>query len=61
MEVKNVSSLKALGVVGTGGIGVLSTGFIVSSMLKTGSEGVFGLALIIFVTAGAVSLIARSL
>ncbi|MBR9706262.1 hypothetical protein GOV14_04455 [Candidatus Pacearchaeota archaeon] len=53
--------LKIGGIVGAGGIGVLSAGIIVSNVLQIGSEWIFAVALIIFVSAGAISLIARSL
>lgn len=56
-----MSSLKIGGIVGTGGIGVLAAAIIVSNMLETGMEWIFGLALIIFVTAGAIALINRSM
>lgn len=56
----DMSSLKALGVIGTGSLGVLAAGMIVSKFMETGLEWVFGLALFIFVTAGAIALIARA-
>lgn len=55
-----MSSLKFGGIIGTGGIGVLAAGILVSNVLKTGQEWIFGMALLIFVTAGAIALIARS-
>ncbi|MBI2647436.1 hypothetical protein HYW99_03075 [Candidatus Woesearchaeota archaeon] len=55
-----MSSLKALGIIGTGGLGVLAAGLIISKMLNTGLDWIFGLALVIFVIAGAIALIARS-
>lgn len=55
-----MSSLKALGIVGTGGTGVLATGLLVSNIMKTGLDWIFSLALLIFVTAGAISLIGRT-
>ena len=56
-----MSSLKALGIIGTGGLGVLAAGLIISNMLKTGFDWVFALALIIFVTAGGLALVGRVL
>ena len=56
-----MSYLKAGGIVGAGGLGVLAAGMIVSNMLDTGMDWVFGLALIIFVTGGAIALIAKSI
>lgn len=55
-----MSSLKIGGIIGTGGVGVLAAAAIVSNMLDMGLEWLFGLALIIFVTAGAIALVARS-
>jgi len=55
-----MASFKALGIVGSGGLGILVAGLIVSNLLKTGLDWIFGLALIIFVVAGAVALIARA-
>jgi hypothetical protein len=55
-----MSSLKALGIIGTGGLGVLVTGLLVSNLLKTGLDWIFGLALVIFVIAGAIALIAKA-
>lgn len=55
-----MSSLKALGIVGTGGIGVLAAGLIISNVLKSGLEWIFGAALLIFVAAGAFGLVLRS-
>ncbi|MFH0978952.1 MAG: hypothetical protein V1837_06670 [Candidatus Woesearchaeota archaeon] len=52
-------SLKGLGIIGTGGLGVLAAGLILSNILKTGTEGLFGTAMLIFVIAGAIALIAR--
>ena len=56
-----MSSLKALGIIGTGGLGVLVAGLIVSNLLKTGLDWIFGLAIIIFVVAGAIALITRAI
>ena len=55
-----MSSLKALGIIGTGGLGVLAAGLIISKILNTGLDWIFGLALVIFVIAGAIALIARA-
>ena len=55
------NALKIGGIVGTGGVGALGAGMIVSNMLGTGLDWVFGLALIVFVTAGAIALVARSI
>ena len=55
-----MSSLKALGIIGTGGLGVLAAGLIISRVLNTGLDWIFGLALVIFVIAGAIALIARA-
>jgi|GEM_PF-6084564 hypothetical protein len=52
--------MKAFGMIGTGGLGVLSVGMIVSNGLKTGLDWIFGLARLIFVSAGAIALISRS-
>jgi hypothetical protein len=54
-----VSVLKAFGIIGTGGLGILAAGLLISEIFKTGTGWIFGLALIIFVTAGAVALVAR--
>ena len=56
-----MSSLKALGIIGTGGLGVLVAGLIVSNLLKTGLDWIFGLAIVIFVVAGAIALITRAI
>ena len=57
-----MSSLKLAGIIGTGGLGVLAAGLIASTILNLGLiiQMVFGGALLIFVVAGAVALIARS-
>ena len=55
-----MSSLKVLGIIGTGGLGVLATGLIISKVLDTGVDWIFGLALVIFVIAGAIALIAKA-
>jgi len=55
-----MSSLEALGVLGTGTLGVLASGLIVSSILKLGLEWVFIAGILVFVFAGAAALIARS-
>jgi len=55
----NMSSLKAFGIIGTGGLGILAAGLLLSEVLKTGTTWVFGIALLIFVTAGAIALVAR--
>jgi len=61
MEVKTkMSSLKLAGIIGTGGIGVLSTGLIASNLLNLSIQWIFAGALLIFVAAGAVALMARS-
>lgn len=51
--------LKALGIIGTGTLGVLASGLLISSVLKTGFEWIFGLGIFIFVVAGAIALIAK--
>lgn len=56
-----MSSLKAFGVIGTGGLGILAAGLLVSNALKTGLDWIFGLGLLIFVSAGAIALIQRSM
>jgi hypothetical protein len=61
MEENKMNSLKALGIIGTGGLGVLAAGLIVSKILETGTEGIFGLALVVFVVAGAVALVVRAM
>lgn len=54
------NGLKVSGIIGTGTLGVLGAGMIVSESLQLGLTWLFGLALFIFVTAGAVALVARS-
>lgn len=54
------NTLKIGGIIGTGTLGVLGAGMIVSEMLQLGLTWLFGLALFIFVTAGAIALISRS-
>ena len=54
-----MSSLKAFGIIGTGGLGILAAGLFISNILKTGLDWIFGLALLIFVVAGAIALVAR--
>jgi Co/Zn/Cd efflux system component len=54
-------SLKALGIIGTGGLGVLVAGLLISSALKTGWDPLFAVLLFIFVLAGAIALVARNL
>ena len=56
-----MSSLKALGIIGTGGLGILAAGLIISKVLNTGLDWIFGFALVIFVIAGAIALIARAI
>ena len=56
-----MSYLKLGSIIGTGGLGVLAAGLIASHMLGLDLEAIFGSALIIFVIAGAVALIARSI
>ena len=55
-----MNSLKVLGIIGTGGLGVLVAGLLISNLLNTGLDWVFELALVIFVIAGAIALIARA-
>ena len=55
-----MSSLKVLGIIGTGGIGVLADGLIISKVLNTGLDWIFGLALVIFVIAGEIAQIAKA-
>lgn len=55
-----MSYLKIGGIVGAGGLGVLGAGMLVSSALNNGLAWVFGLGLLIFVVAGAIALIAKS-
>ncbi len=54
-----MSTLKALGIIGTGGLGVLVAGLLISSVLKTGWDWLFGILLFIFVLAGAIALVAK--
>lgn len=56
-----MSSLEIGGVVGKGGLGVLVAGLIASEMFNLGVSGVLSFALIVFVGAGAVALISRSM
>lgn len=56
-----MSSLKAVGVIGTGTLGVLAAGVVLSQVLQTGTTWVFAVALIVFVVAGAIALVARAL
>lgn len=55
-----MSSIQALGIVGTGGLGVLVAALILSKLLNLGLEGIFSAALLIFVIAGAAALVLRA-
>ena len=55
-----MGSLNVLGVSATGGLGILVAGLIVSKMYNLNLDGILSLALLIFVGAGAFSLISRS-
>ena len=55
-----MGSLNVLGVSATGGLGILVAGLIVSKMYDLNLDGILGLALLLFVGAGAISLIAKS-
>lgn len=46
--------------VGKGALPALAVALLLSNLLKTGLEGVFTLALLIFVSAGAIALLVRS-
>lgn len=55
-----MSSLKGLGILGTGTIGVLSSGLLISSVMNTGAQAIFGMSLMIFILAGAGALLLKS-
>lgn len=55
-----MSTLKMLGIIATGGLGVLVAGLLISSVFKTGWEWLFAVLLFIFVLAGAIALVARN-
>lgn len=54
-----MSSIKAFGIIGTGGLGVLVAALIISKVMNLGLEGIFSVALAVFVVAGAAALIIR--
>ncbi|MCK4688539.1 MAG: hypothetical protein KAT66_10445 [Candidatus Lokiarchaeota archaeon] len=56
-----MSSIKAFGIVGTGGLGVLVAGLLISKAMNFGLEWIFGAALLIFVIAGATALVLRAM
>ena len=60
IEFINMSSIKAFGIVGTGGLGVLVAGLLISKAMNFGLEWIFSAALLIFVIAGAAALVLRS-
>lgn len=55
-----MSSIQTLGIIGTGGLGVLVAALIISKLLNLGLEGIFSAALLIFVLAGAAALVLRA-
>lgn len=55
-----MSSIKAFGIIGTGGLGVLVAGLIISKAMNFGLEGIFSGLLFIFVIAGAVALVLKA-
>ena len=55
-----MSSIKAFGIIGTGGLGVLVAALIISKVMNLGLEGIFSVALAVFVVAGAAALILRA-
>jgi len=59
-EGETMTSLKTLGISATGGLAVLIAALLVSSQLKLGWEPLFAVLLVVFVIAGAISLLARS-
>jgi len=59
-EMTCMSSLSALGIIGTGGLGVLVAALFLDKLLNTGLGVLLGIALVVFVLAGAIALVARS-
>ena len=55
-----MSSIQTLGIIGTGGLGVLVAALIISKLLNLGLEGIFSAALLIFVLGGAAALVLRA-
>lgn len=55
-----MSSIKAFGIIGTGGLGVLVAALIISKVMNLGLEGIFSAVLALFVVAGAAALIIRA-
>ena len=55
-----MSSIKAFGIIGTGGLGMLVAALIISKVMNLGLEGIFGVALIVFVLAGAAALVLKA-
>lgn len=55
-----MSSIKAFGIVGTGGLGILVAGLLVSTTMDLGLDGIFSTLLFIFVIAGAAALVLRA-
>lgn len=56
-----MNSLKIGNIAGIGGLGVLSAGLFISNALKIGYEWIFGLGILLYVTAGAIALVVRNL
>lgn len=56
-----MSSLQILGVSASGGLAILVAGLLISKMYALNLDGIFSAALLLFVGAGAFSLIARSI
>ena len=55
-----MSSLKLLGIIGTGTIGVLVAGYFASVALKTGTDGAFLALIAVFVVAGALGYVLKN-
>jgi hypothetical protein len=56
-----MSLLKIFGVTAVGGMGILVAGLLLSNTMKLGLDLLFGGLLTLFVVAGAIALVARSL
>lgn len=56
-----MTSLKAFGVTAVGALGVLVAGLLLSNTMKLGLDALFSGLLVVFVGAGALALVARSL
>jgi len=56
-----MSSLKAFGVIGTGTIGVLAAGLLISNAMGAWTQSIFATGIILFIIFGGAGLLLRSI